>query len=109
METHDVSLCFETLANELRVQILKILEEKPMNVSELTQKTGVERTRVSHPVQMLRVCKLVNVTIQGKEHIYAINNNSACFSKEQKGGLSALMHEHKQKSCGSCYKAAASS
>ena len=109
METHDVSLCFETLANELRVQILKCLQEKTMNVTELTEKTGVERTRVSHSLQMLRDCKLVTLTIQGKEHIYAINNSSPFFSKEQKGGLFALMQEHKQKSCGTCYKVACSS
>lgn len=106
METHDVSLCFETLANELRVQILKILHEKPMNVNELTEKLGVERTRVSHSLQMLRDCKLVTVTKQGKEHIYTINNASPFFSTEQKGGLFTLMQEHKQKSCGSCYKTA---
>jgi DNA-binding transcriptional ArsR family regulator len=104
METHDVSLCFETLANELRVQILKILHEKPMNVTGLTEKLSVERTRVSHSLQMLRDCKLVTVTKQGKEHIYAINNTSPFFSAEQKGGLFALMQEHKQKSCGNCYK-----
>lgn len=104
MESHDLSLCFETLANELRVQILKILESGAMNVSDLTQKLGVERTRVSHSLEMLRNCKLVNMTKQGKEHIYAINDSSPFFSKEQKGGLFALMHEHKGKSCGSCYK-----
>ena len=108
VETHNVSLCFETLANELRVQILKILQDKPLNVTEITQKTGVERTRVSHSLQMLRDCKLVNVTIQGKEHIYAINTASPFFSKEQNSGLFALMQEHKHKSCGSCYKAASS-
>ena len=105
MEQHDVSLCFETLANELRVQILKLLEDKPMNVSDMTTKLGVERTRVSHSLEMLRNCKLVSMTKQGKEHIYAINNASPFFSKEQKGGLFSLMHDHKQKSCGSCYKA----
>ncbi len=104
MESHDVSLCFETLANELRVQILKILEERPMNVTDITEKTGVERTRVSHSLEMLRNCKLVAMTKQGKEHIYAINNNSPFFNKEQKGSLFILMQDHKQKSCGSCYK-----
>lgn len=105
MESHDVSLCFETLANELRVQILTLLEAGSMNVSDLTKKIGVERTRVSHSLEMLRNCKLVTMTKQGKEHIYAINTASPFFSKEQKGGLFALMHEHKGKSCGSCYKA----
>lgn len=106
MEQYDVSLCFETLANELRVQILKKLHEKPMNVNELTQGLDVERTRVSHSLQILRDCKLVTVTKQGKEHIYAINNASPFFSTDQKGGLFALMQEHKQKSCGNCHKVA---
>ncbi len=105
IEKHDVSRCFETLANELRVQILNILEEKPMNVTVMTKKLGVERTRVSHSLEMLRNCKLVMMTKKGKERIYTINTASPFFSKEQKGGLFALMHEHKGKSCGSCYKA----
>lgn len=105
MEKHELSKCFETLANELRVQILKLLEDGPMNVTEMTEKLGVERTRVSHSLEMLRNCKLVTMTKQGKEHIYAINNGSPFFSKEQKGGLFSLMHDHKQKSCGNCYKA----
>lgn len=105
MENHNVSLCFETLANELRVHILKALHEKPMNVTELTEKIGLERTRISHSLEMLRNCNLVTLTKKGKERIYAINTTSPFFSKEQKGGLFSLMQEHKQKSCGNCYKA----
>ncbi len=104
MESHNIALCFETLANELRVKILDSLKENPMNVTELTEALNVERTRVSHSLQMLRDCKLVHVTKQGKEHIYTINKDSPFFNKEQKGGLFAVMREHKHKTCVTCYK-----
>ena len=104
MKNHTIAFCFETLANELRVKILDSLREKPMNVTDLTEALHVERTRVSHSLQMLRDCKLVHVTKQGKEHIYTINKGSPFFNKEQKGGLFGVMHEHKHKTCGSCYK-----
>ncbi len=96
-------LCFETLANELRIQILKELKKKPMNVNDLVEHLGVERTRVSHSLQMLRDCKFVIVKKQGKERIYALNKNSPLCSKKYATVFDAIV-SHKEKNCEACKK-----
>ncbi len=96
-------LCFETLANELRVQILKHLKKKPMNVNELVEHLGVERTRVSHSLQMLRECNFVIVKKLGKERIYALNKDSPLCSKKYATLFEAVLR-HKQENCFGCKK-----
>ena len=59
-------LCFETLANELRIEILRLLIEKPCSVQELSQKLDAEQSRVSHALKMLRTCSFVVVEKRGK-------------------------------------------
>lgn len=98
-------LCFETLANELRVQILKELKKKPMNVNDLVEQMHVERTRVSHSLQMLRDCKFVIMTKQGKERIYAINKHSPLYTKDYATVFDAIIN-HKEKNCKGCKKCA---
>ncbi|MFA6887982.1 MAG: metalloregulator ArsR/SmtB family transcription factor [Candidatus Woesearchaeota archaeon] len=98
-------LCFETLANELRVDILKQLKKKPLNVNELVEKLQVERTRVSHSLQMLKDCNFVIMTKQGKERIYALNKNSPLCSKEYATVFDAIV-SHKEKNCNRCKKCA---
>ena len=101
-------LCFETIANELRVKILSALKNKQMNVNELVQQLGVERSRVSHSLQMLRDCKFVHVEQKGKQRMYEINQESPLFiSKEQQHntpGLFPLIQTHKDNICMDCYK-----
>ncbi len=76
-----------------------------MNVNELTHALGVERTRVSHSLQMLRDCKFVYMEKRGKERVYALNTHSILHAAEEGNkGLFALMEEHKQKNCGTCIK-----
>jgi len=101
--SHMEYLCFETLANELRVQILKKLKKKPMNVNELVEQLGVERTRVSHSLQMLRECKFVIVKKQGKERIYDLNKDSPLCSKKYTTVFEAII-SHKEKNCEACKK-----
>jgi DNA-binding transcriptional ArsR family regulator len=101
----NLHLCFETLANQLRTEILKELETGPKNVSELTKTTGAERTRISHALTMLRKCKFITVEKRGKQRIYTINSDSVLHNaiKENKG-IFHVIQEHKQNNCISCHK-----
>lgn len=99
----NIHLCFETVANEVRMHILHLLKNKPMNVNELTEQLGIERTRVSHSLQMLRDCKFVKVEKKGKERIYELNPQSPLFSETQSGVFPAIQ-THKEKVCLNCYK-----
>lgn len=70
-------LCFETLANETRIQIIKLLQEKPMSVKELVQKLNAEQSRVSHSLEMLRACNYVGFEAMGRERIYYLKEGVA--------------------------------
>ena len=65
-------LCFETLSNELRIQILKRLQDRAYSVSELCKELNEEQSKVSHSLSMLRTCNYVEVKQDGKKHIYSL-------------------------------------
>jgi len=97
------SLCFETLANELRLEIVKLLEREPMNVTEIAKATKAERSRVSHALQLLRQCKLVIAKKDGREILYHLNKQSPVF-REAKGNLFTMIEQHAKTSCATCPK-----
>ena len=66
MNAAPYKLCFETLANDLRLQILHELQLGPKSVSELAQALKAEQSRVSHSLEMLRACSYVGAERQGK-------------------------------------------
>lgn len=65
-------LCFETLSNEMRLQILKRLQDHPYSVSDLCKELNEEQSKVSHSLAMLRTCNYVQVAQEGKKHIYSL-------------------------------------
>ncbi|RME31997.1 ArsR family transcriptional regulator [Candidatus Woesearchaeota archaeon] len=96
-------LCFETLANELRLAIVKELEAAPKNVTQLANATNAERSRVSHALQILRACRIVSVEKHGREMRYALNTESPVV-KHGRGSLFTLMEEHARAHCSTCHK-----
>ncbi|MFO7872599.1 MAG: metalloregulator ArsR/SmtB family transcription factor [Candidatus Undinarchaeales archaeon] len=68
-----VHKCFETLANELRLNIIKTLKKDELCVTDLAEKLGVERSRVSHSLQTLKRCSIVHSKNKGKKNIYYLD------------------------------------
>ncbi len=101
--TDQHSLCFETLANELRLRIVRLLEKEELNVTSLAEQTGAERSRVSHALQALRECRLVAARKRGREVVYTLNKGSPVFN-EHKGNLFSILEEHARMSCARCAK-----
>ena len=66
--------CFETLANELRLDIVKALSKKEMCVTDLAEKLGVERSRVSHSLSLLKRCTIAHSKQEGKKQIYYLDS-----------------------------------
>jgi DNA-binding transcriptional ArsR family regulator len=83
---------FDTLGNTTRLLIVETLREKPYNVSELIEKTGIEQTLASHNLKQLERNGFVTSKQQGKSRIYQINTKSV-------EPLLNLVHEHVQKYC----------
>lgn len=65
-------LCFDTLANELRINIIRALRKGPKSVEELVNITGAEQSRVSHSLKILKTCNYVDVAKEGKKRIYSL-------------------------------------
>jgi DNA-binding transcriptional ArsR family regulator len=68
---------FDTLGNTGRLAILTALRNKPQSVTELTERTGLEQTAVSHALRKLASAKLVQARKHGKQRIYAIDDEGA--------------------------------
>lgn len=68
---------FTVLGNKHRVRILQYLsQEGPKSVSEISSKLKIEQSAVSHSMRRLLLCHFVEVKQQGKERIYAINEET---------------------------------
>ncbi len=92
--------CFETLANGLRLALIRELRNGPRNVTALAAATQAERTRVSHALHILRACKIVETKKRGREILYRINPDSPLLNKQ--GTLFSLIEEHAKNHCPLC-------
>jgi DNA-binding transcriptional ArsR family regulator len=95
--------CMETLANRLRLDIIKLLAHRPMNVNEIAAATKAERSRVSHALQRLRKCQFVHAKKEGREQVYSLDGSTPFF-KGHDGDIFALIQEHVRTNCASCLK-----
>ena len=95
-------LCFDTLANDLRVKIIENLTKEPLSVQELAKRVNAERSNVSHSLKMLKECSYVQSEKHGKENVYFLvprvleELNSGKSSGE---GLFRFMDSHIEKFC----------
>jgi DNA-binding transcriptional ArsR family regulator len=65
---------FKALADETRQEILKLLEEHDMNVTELCKEfDSMTQPTVSHHLNILKNCELVDTRKRGKMVYYYIN------------------------------------
>lgn len=63
-----VTPIFQALGDENRQQIIMLLlENKQMNVTQITDKMGISRPAVSHHLKILRQAELIVADRHGKE------------------------------------------
>ncbi|MBU0636438.1 metalloregulator ArsR/SmtB family transcription factor [Candidatus Micrarchaeota archaeon] len=73
MKERPYASCLKAIANDLRIQTLRALEEKPCSVQELCKIVRGEQSKVSHALQILRHCNFVEVHTEGRQRIYSLN------------------------------------
>ncbi|MDO8428192.1 MAG: winged helix-turn-helix domain-containing protein [Candidatus Diapherotrites archaeon] len=97
------NLCFETFANELRVEIIQALMKKSLTVNELSKELNVEQSRLSHSLQMLRTCSYVDVEQKGKEHVYSLvaQVKEGLQFPSEKANIFQIIHRHAHTMCAS--------
>jgi DNA-binding transcriptional ArsR family regulator len=101
MKERPFAHCLKAMANPLRIQALRELEKGPSSVLDLCSSLKEEQSMVSHALQQLRRCHLVDVKTVGKQRIYSL---SACmddaFSGRKKGTqLYHFLYEHRADCC----------
>lgn len=70
----EISKIAKVLANSTRVQILYLLEQSELNVSELTDILNIEQSNVSHQLQRLRDYQLISQKRKGKSIYYSLDD-----------------------------------
>ncbi len=83
---------FSTLANPTRLAILEKLKATPMNVTDLAATLKQEQSMVSHNLRTLERCNLVHSERNGKEKVYAVNDETV-------GGIFKVVENHAKKHC----------
>ncbi|MFH1403954.1 MAG: metalloregulator ArsR/SmtB family transcription factor [Candidatus Altiarchaeota archaeon] len=66
-------LFFKAFSNTTRFTIIHLLRNKPMNVSEICEKTGFEQSRISHNLRYLHAWGFVNCEKDGRNRIYRLD------------------------------------
>lgn len=97
-------LCFETLASDLRLRILKELAKRPLSVQEIAELVKAERSTVSHSLAVLKECSYVSCEKKGKENVYGLMPNvlgNSGLSEKKPFGKSAFgfMNNHIENFC----------
>jgi DNA-binding transcriptional ArsR family regulator len=70
------NIFFSNLANPLKIGIILSLRVGEKNVSELMKDLNVEQSKISHALQSLKCCNIVNVEQKGKERVYSLNEDT---------------------------------
>ncbi len=83
---------FETISNQTRLNILELLQKKPMSVTEICEKLDEEQSKISHNLKKLTDCHFLEVEQKGKQRIYSLN-------KDTIQPLMDLVGKHVEKHC----------
>ncbi|VVB83856.1 Bacterial regulatory protein, arsR family [uncultured archaeon] len=73
---NNYNIFFTNLANPLKIGIILSLRVKEKNVSELVEDLEVEQSKISHALQSLKSCNIVNMKQKGKERVYSLNKDT---------------------------------
>ena len=69
---YDLADLFKIFSDSTRVKVLCSLFEKELNVTEITDATGVSQTAVSHQLRILKQNHLVKYKRDGKQMVYSL-------------------------------------
>ena len=66
---------FKVFGDRTRLNILKLLLEKELNVTEISEKLDMNNSAISHQLRVLRAANLVKTRKDGKEVFYMLSDD----------------------------------
>ena len=90
MDFEQITKFFTALGDPIRLQILLLLREKPLNVGAIASQFTISRPAISHHLRVLKDANLLASEKTGQEVFYALNDR---FIAEQ---LRALVDKLEQ-------------
>jgi DNA-binding transcriptional ArsR family regulator len=72
MDEHDLVKIFKALADKTRQDIMELLAEEEMNVTDICSEFDVSQPTVSHHLHILKNCDLVDTRKDGKNIYYYV-------------------------------------
>ena len=84
---NDTVKLFKALADPTRLRVLMLLQVRELCVCELTYILGLEQSRVSHHMRILREAGLVDDLRQGRWMIYRMPARARAFVDDLFAGL----------------------
>ncbi len=74
IKLHKLAELFRVFGDRSRLSILYCLIDEPMCVCDISEKTGLSQSLVSHQLRVLRQSNLVRYEKQGKHSIYQLDD-----------------------------------
>ena len=66
---------FKVFGDRTRLNILKLLLENELNVTEISEKLDMNNSAISHQLRVLRAANLVKTRKDGKEVFYMLSDD----------------------------------
>ena len=66
---------FKVFGDRTRLNILKLLLEKELNVTEISEKLDMNSSAISHQLRVLRAANMVKTRKDGKEVFYMLSDD----------------------------------
>lgn len=66
---------FKVFGDRTRLNILRLLLEKELNVGEISESLDMNSSAISHQLRVLRTANLVKTRKDGKEVFYMLSDN----------------------------------
>ena len=66
---------FKVFGDRTRLSIVRLLLEKELNVTEISEKLGMNNSAISHQLRILRTANLVKTRKDGKEVYYSLSDD----------------------------------
>ncbi len=87
----DILLLLKALADDSRLTLLRLLNEKESTVGELAQQLNLTEPTVSHHLTRLREAGFVSLRMDGTQHHYRINPGGVARFKRLAGQIEKLV------------------